>query len=405
MYRQTTALSKISELDKSTRIIQGGQGSAKTVSIVMILISRAQNVPMQEITIIQAELSKLKKTAILDFQKILKNSGMWEPQRWNKTSSIYTFDNDSFIEFLGLDKADVGKGFRRDVVYFNEVNKGGITLDSYMQFASRAAVIYADFNPDVNFFIHDEVIPDPDTDFLLLTHKDNEYLPDHERKEILKYPIKGFYNPDLPLDSLFKDDNIKSKYWANKHRVYGLGMVGIIEGIVHSDWELWDQDRFDDTVKQSKIYTVGGMDFGIVHPTALIKVHIDKLNMKIYLHELGYSSNMTTDDIAKIIRKDFRDVVVSSDSAEPRTIGDLRGRLGLVNVVKCPKKQIVSDLRRINSYELIIRKGSDNLIREIKEYRRPIVDGKVIDELPIDINNDAMAAMRYGIIYGLNQLR
>lgn len=405
MYKQTTALTKISNLNKTVRIIQGGQGSAKTVSIILIIISQAQNLPSQEITILQAELSKLKKTAILDFIKIMRGFGMWESNRWNKTASIYTFDNDSFIEFLGLDKADVGKGFRRDVVYFNEVNRKGITLDSYVQFASRARIVYADFNPDVNFFMHDEIIPDADTDFLLLTHKDNEYLPNHERKEILKYPIKGFHNPDLPLELLFEESNIKSKYWANKHRVYGLGMVGIIEGVVHPDWELWDQDRFDDMVEYSKVFTVGGMDFGIVHNTAIIKVHIDKVNMKIYLHEIAYAPNMITDDMAKVIRKHFERIIVSSDHAEPRTIGDLRGRLGLLNVVKCPKKQIVSDLRRINGYELIIRKGSDNLVREIKEYRRPIVDGKVIDELPIDINNDAMAAMRYGIIYGLNQLR
>lgn len=335
----------------------------------------------------------------------MKGFGRWNPRSFNKTESIYHFDNGSFIEFLGLDKADVGKGFRRDIVYFNEVNRKGITLDAYIQFASRAEIVYADFNPDVNFFIHDEIIPDTDTDFLLLTHNDNEYLPNHERKEILKYPIKGFHDPDLPLELLFNEENVKSKYWANKHRVYGLGLVGIIEGVVYPDWELWEQDRFDDIVENSRVFTCGGMDFGIVHPTALIKVHIDKSNMKIYLHEIAYASNMTTDDIAKIIRKDFQRTVVSSDSAEPRTIGDLRRRLGLLNVVKCPKKQIVSDIRRINGYELIIRKGSDNIIREIKEYRRPIVDGKVIDELPIPKNDDAMAAMRYGIVYGLNQLK
>lgn len=358
-----------------------------------------------EITIIQAELSKLKKTALLDFIKIMKGFGRWNSRNFNKSESIYRFDNGSFIEFLGLDKADVGKGFRRDVVYFNEVNRKGITLDAYTQFASRAEIVYADFNPDVNFFIHDEVLPDADTDFIILTHNDNEYLPAHERKEILKYPIKGFHNPDLPFELLFEESNIKSKYWANKHRVYGLGLVGIIEGVVHPDWELWDQNRFDITVRNSKVFTVGGMDFGIIHPTAIIKVHIDKGQGKIYLHEIAYAPGLTTDDIAKIIRKDFNKIIVSSDSAEPRTIGDLRNRLKLVNVIKCPKKEIVSDIRRINGYELIIRKESKNLIREIKEYRRPVVDGKVINELPIDEKNDAMAAFRYGVIYGLNQLR
>lgn len=405
MYQETTALAKIKSLKKVIRVIQGSQGAGKTVSIMMLIVNYFMHFLDSEITIIQAELSKARKTVVLDFQKIMKTSGMWDPRCWNETKCIYRSKKGGFIEFLGMDKVDIGKGFRRDVVFFNEVNKGGITLDAFIHFSSRATITYADFNPDVNFWLHDEIIPDSDTDFIILTHYDNEYLPDHERTAILKYPIKGFHNPDLPLELLFEENNIKSKFWANKHRVYGLGLVGIIEGVVYPDWELMDKDIFDLTVKHSKVFTVGGMDFGIVHPTVLIKVHIDKLNMRIYLHEIAYAPGMTTDVIAKIIRKDFAKIIVSSDSAEPRTIGDLRGRLGLRNVIKCPKKQIVSDIRRINGYDLIIRKGSDNLIREIKNYRRPTVDGKVIDELPIPKADDCMASFRYGAIYGLNQLR
>ncbi len=404
MFYKTTALEKICGMFGKTKVVQGGQGAAKTISILIILIDYALRHENKEITVLQAELSKLKKTAVRDFIKILKQTGRWNANRWNKTESTYTFANGSYIEFLGMDKSDVGKGFRRDIVYFNEANRKGITLDGYIQFASRADKVYVDFNPDIDFFIHDEILQEEDCEFLILTHHDNEYLPNHERKEILKYPIKGFHNPDLPIELLFEDSNIKSKYWSNKHRVYGLGLVGIIEGTVYPDYEIWDQDKFDTTIESSRVYTVGGMDFGIINPTAIVKIHIDIRQSKIYLHEIAYAPGLTTDNIAKIIRKEFVGKVVSADSAEPRTIGDLRNRCQLDNVIKCPKKQIVSDIRRINGYELIIRKGSDNLIREIKEYRRPIVDGKVIDELPIDKNNHALDGVRYGAIYGLNQL-
>jgi len=151
MYRPTTALSKIAQLSKPVRVVQGGQGAGKTIGIEMIIQNHAQHNPNKEITIIQAELSKLKKTAMRDFEKIMRSFGMWERSRWNKTESTYTFPNNSYVEFIGLDNADVGKGFRRDVVYFNELNKGGITLDTFIQFSSRAAVTYADFNPDKKF--------------------------------------------------------------------------------------------------------------------------------------------------------------------------------------------------------------------------------------------------------------
>ena len=70
MYQPTTALKKIASLTKPTRVVQGGQGAGKTIGIEMILQNHAFHVPNREITIIQAELSKLKKTALRDFIKI-----------------------------------------------------------------------------------------------------------------------------------------------------------------------------------------------------------------------------------------------------------------------------------------------------------------------------------------------
>ena len=35
-----------------------------------------------------------------------------------------------------------------------------------------------------------------------------------------------------------KESNIKSKYWANKWKVYGLGMVGQLDGVVFNNWKI-----------------------------------------------------------------------------------------------------------------------------------------------------------------------
>ena len=125
-YQPTTALHKIQSLlgnNSKDFVIQGGQGAGKTISILMILIDLGYRSQDKKISIVSDELSKMKRTVILDFLNIIKDWNIYETGIWNKTESIYTFRSGSFIEFLGLDVHDVGKGMRRDVVYFNEANK------------------------------------------------------------------------------------------------------------------------------------------------------------------------------------------------------------------------------------------------------------------------------------------
>ena len=385
MYQPTTALKKIASLTKPTRVVQGGQGAGKTIGIEMILQNHAFHVPNREITIIQAELSKLKKTALRDFIKILKSYDLFDWRRWNKTDSIYTFPNGTYIEFLGLDKADVGKGFRRDIIYFNEINKGGITLDAYMQFASRAGIVYADFNPDRKFWLHDEIIPDRDTDFLILTYEDNEHIPIGEKKEILKYREKGFYKWEgLSINELFKEDNIKSKYWANKWRVYGLGMVGSLDGLIFDNW------KEIGNVPEDARYIGTGLDFGYSNdPTAITDIYT--WNGKRVLDEICYRTGMVNNDIAKLLVGK----IVYADSAEPKSIEEIR-RTG-VNIKGATKgaDSINFGIATMQDQEYLVTKRSVNLKNELNSYTWAIDrDGNTVNK-PIDSYNHAIDGIRY----------
>ena len=410
MYKPTTALAKIAALRKKTRVIQGGQGAGKTVGIEMLLSNHAQHKEDVEITIVQAELSKLKKTAVLDFIKIMKSMDLWDRSRWNKTESIYRFPGGGFIEFLGLDKADIGKGFRRDIIYFNELNKGGITLDTYTQFASRAKVVYVDFNPDRKFWLHEEIIPDEDTDFLILTYNDNEYLPESEVKSILKYREKGFYKWEgLTEKELFAEDNIKSKYWANKWKVYGLGLVGSLDGLVFDNWSEIDN------IPPEAEYIGTGLDFGYSNdPTAITDVY--SWNGKRILDEVCYRTGMVNADIHKVLitgikRKyvrlkegsltEMEEVEVKiprktwADSAEPKSIEEIF-RMGsdIEGAAKGPDS-INYGIQIMQDQEYLVTKRSTNLKTELNAYTWATNKDGVMINKPIDAYNHAIDGVRY----------
>ena len=156
----------------------------------MLLIDYASRNEKKKISVISSELSKMKKTVIKDFLDIMRDWNMLHLGKWNIAENVFTFNNGTFIDFLGLDVHDVGKGMRRDLVYFNEANK--LKLEPYRQVASRSKINILDFNPDSRFWGHDLIT---DNNFINTTFKDNEYLPKTEVQAILDYYTKG-YNED-----------------------------------------------------------------------------------------------------------------------------------------------------------------------------------------------------------------
>jgi len=257
------------KMHKRIRVLQGGQGASKTFTILLIIIDQCIVRNDTSVTIFQYELTKMKRTIIRDFIRIMKETGNWVKSEWNASTSTYNFRNGSYIEFVGLSDAEIGKGFRRDIVYFNEANKG-ILFESYQQVASRALLIYIDFNPDREFWAHTEVLRDEEAEYLCLTFYDNESLPETERQSILAYKKKGFINPDLEVYD-FKA-NIKSEYWANKWRMYGLGQTGTLEGQIYR-WKV-----IPELPKEAELISYG-LDFGFNDPTALVE---------LYKYGLGY---------------------------------------------------------------------------------------------------------------------
>lgn len=347
--RPTTALRKIGAMKKRIRVVQGGQGAAKTYSILTFLINHGSSVPNREIIVCSAQLTKMRLTVIKDFVKIMKDFGIFEENRFI-AETLYRFPNNSFIKFIGLDKDDIGKGLRSHVCYFNEVNK--ITFEAYRELSSRAKVVYADFNPNARFFIHEQVITRKDCDFLKLTFMDNEFLDIDERNEILLYQEMG-YNPD---------GTIKNAYWANKWRVYGLGEIGTIEGSVWSDWSI-----IKGIPDEAELLGFG-CDFGYRNSkTAITGVHWwnNRYIFDEWIHDIGLFNR----DIADIMYGEGYDgAIMYCDYADQKSKDELRGHG--INAEDCASKVDIREyaINKVASDHFYVTERSKGLINDLEQY-------------------------------------
>ena len=384
-YKYTGAYYKILDLIKSNPkenvfVIRGGQGASKTVSIIQLLIQSLCS-QTKEATILSSELSKMKRTVIRDYKKICKDWGVLENEHdFNKSESKHEYFNGSYLDFLGADVNDVGKGFRRDILYINEADK--MDVDTAVQFISRASLTIIDYNPDSLFWGDDFI---NENNFITLTFQDNEYLADSEVKSILDYKAKGFFNTDLPTESLFSDGNIKNKYWSNKWRVYGLGLVGNLDGVIFDNWSTIDEVPGD-----ARLIGIG-LDFGYTNdPTAAVEVY--KYNGKRILNEIVYRTGMLNSDIAKVLPKN---TFVYADSAEPKSIEEIR-RAG-INIMPVTKgaDSIIYGIQTMQTQEYLITSKSKNIINEFQKYIWQKDKRGDTQNKPIDKYNHAIDAIRY----------
>ena len=365
-------------------LLNGGGLIGKTYGIIPILIDKAARTPGLEISIVSESVPHLRKGALKDFLKIMRSTGRYIDANWNRTLLTYAFANGSYIEFFSADQEDKVRGPRRNILYINECNN--INFETYHQLAIRTShEVWLDFNPSNEFWAYTELQDDDDAEWLTLTYKDNEALSDSIVREIEKALYKAFINPFLPIEMLFRDDNIKSAYWANWWKVYGLGMQGALEGVIFSNWS-----QIPEVPSEARLVGMG-LDFGYTNdPTAIVAVY--EWNGMRILDEVLYQTGLVNAEIAEHIPAG---VTVYADSAEPKSIEEIRRLKKRILPVKKGTDSINFGIQVMQGQAYRVTARSTNLIKELRSYCwDKDKTGKTINK-PIDDFNHCIDAIRY----------
>jgi phage terminase large subunit len=369
MLQITTAQSKIAKLKKRIRIVQGGTSSSKTFTILPFLIQYAIQTPNSEISVVSESIPHLKRGALKDFLKIMKWTDNYNQNNFNQSNLTYKFSNGSYIEFFSADQPDKLRGARRDILFINECNN--VTFESYQQLSIRTKkFIYLDYNPTNQFWVHTELMNDENSDFVILTYKDNEALDKSIVKEIERA----------------KEKAKTSSYWDNWWRVYGLGQIGTLEGVIFNNWQT--VDKIPDEAR-----LIGyGVDFGYTNdPTAIVEIY--KWNEQRIINEICYLKGLSNSQISKYITSKE---VAWCDSAEPKSIAELISYGVRARGVTKGSDSIKFGIQVMQDQNYLITSTSINLISELRKYAwdKDKRTGETLNK-PIDNFNHAIDALRY----------
>ena len=353
---------------KRRALNEGGTSSSKTWSILQLLICFAQRTqrPMLA-SVVSESFPHLNRGCIRDFRRIMGDA--WSDGCWSKSNHIYTFGKGQ-IEFFSADEPSKLRGGRRQILFINEANN--VPYEGFKELDIRTELFtFLDWNPVSEFFAHEHLIGQAENTYIHSTYLD--------AKDVL--PAEVIKNIESNKD---RDQN-----WWN---IYGLGLLGKIEGLVYPVF-----DQCDVLPKGEPFY---GLDFGYSNdPSVLVACVID--GDKLYCDELFYESGLTNDAIAHKmdelgIKRGYAEIF--ADSAEPKSIEEIH-RFGF-NIKPAPKGQGSVDFRHQKTlqYKHYWTKRSLNCIKEQRNFRYILdKDGKITDKTT-HVWSHGMDARDYAVV-------
>ena len=375
--------------DKRYFLVTGGRGSLKSTT-VHDFICRLTYQKDQGILFTRYTMTSATKSIIPEFIETLKRNNS-EGNFYITKDKIINLTTGSFIIFSGIKTSSGNQtanlkslsGITTWVIEegedFDDEKAFDTIDDSIRSNLIQNRVIWIQNPSTKEHFIYKRWIENSskqiDVEGYKVTvsdHNDVEHI--HTTYKIAEHFLsKSFINKA----ELAEKNNPKWYY----HNYIG-GWLEKPEGVI---FENWNEGKFDESLPY-----VYGMDFGYVNdPTTLVKVAKDKNN--IYLKEYCYQTGMSTSQISEMLFKTINpnDTVIA-DNAEPRLIAELQ-ELGH-RVYPCikGKDSILNGITQMQDYNIIVDIDSNNIKKELNNYRWHDKINK-----PIDDYNHAIDAARY----------
>lgn len=225
---------------------------------------------------------------------------------------------------------------------------------------------------------------------------------------------KRFFDAEPDADILAMTTNYMCNEWLDeadkrlfermrvqnprRYQVAGLGGWGIVDGLVYENWRE-EAFNLDEVRKQPGVVSAFGLDFGYTNdPSTLFCGLLDLTNKRLFVFDEMYGKGMSNKKIADTIKEmGYGKERITADSAEPKSIDELKS-LGLrVKAAMKGKDSIKNGIQWIQDLEIIIHPKCVNFLTEISNYTWDQDKFGTKLNVPIDDFNHLMDAMRYAL--------
>lgn len=355
---------------------QGGTSSTKTFSTLQLLVAICLKYPKQ-IDIVGLSVPHLKSGVLNDMPSVCEQFGIVFEDYFTSYDRVFKCGK-GCINFLAFDKLGKAHGGRRDILYMNEANHLHYNIVEQLMVRTREAV-FIDYNPTNEFWVHSKIFKEQPEKAQLIksTYLDNPFL-------------------EPSIIEMIESKKGNNNFW----RVYGLGELGIAEGLVFENFE---QKTFDKENFENYYF---GLDWGFSNdPFAFVRVAVE--NNCLYICDEIYQKKLLNKDSAPLVKEILKNQYVYCDSAEPKSIAEYNS-LG-VNALPVQKGQgsVESGIKHLQSYDKIyIHSDCYNTLDEFRNYAwKENKNGEAL-AMPIDAFNHSIDAIRYALndVIGLNTI-
>jgi phage terminase large subunit len=337
----------------------------------------------------------LRNSVFNEVVKIITNWGVIGLFSINKSDMVITCTrNGNQILFVGLDDVEKlksitpTKGVITDVVIEEATEAEYRTvkqLDKRLRGGSektpkrmtllfnpilQTSWIYSEYFATIAWATDQREYHDENITILKTTYLDNKFLTAQDHKKL---------------------ESEKDSYY---YQVYTLGNWGVLGEIIFTNWKVVDLSEMTDQFTNHR----NGLDFGFSSdPAAMAIMHMDSMRKVLYIYDEFYERGLTNQALAKEITDRIGNDLLVCDSAEPKSIQELREKGVNAYGAKKGKDSVNFGIQWLQGLEIIIDAKCVNAKREFSTYHWKKDKDDNAMRIPCGKDDHLIDGVRYGL--------
>jgi phage terminase large subunit len=374
-----------------TQIFYGGSASGKSVFLaqraIFDLLRGGRNY------LVARQIGRtIRGSVAMEMAKVISAWGVGGLFNVNKTDGTITCNNGYQIIFVGLDDVEKLKSItpahgvitdvwveeateadERTIIQLYKRQRGGNeTIPKRLTLSFNPILqihwIYKKFFASIGWADEQAEYHSDSLSILKTTYKDNAFLTHGDIRDLENEPDKYHYE------------------------VYTLGKWGILGNVIFQNWQVRDLSEMQAQFVNHR----NGLDFGFgSNPAALSVSHYDSNHKTIYIYDELYETGLTNDILALRLKEHIGAGRVVCDSAEPKSIVELRQAGVNADGARKGKDSVNYGIQWMQQQTIIIDTKCINARNEFQQYhRKEDRAGNALDE-PVDAFNHFIDATRY----------